>query len=46
MIANYNEYIDDSLYSRFQQHLDNPEKRNPTKIGKAVTKDEFNREKK
>lgn len=28
--------LTDSLYSRFQQHLDNPEKTNPTKIGKAV----------
>lgn len=27
--------LSDNLYSRFQQHLDNPEKTNPTKEGKA-----------
>lgn len=28
--------LSDNLYVRFQQHLDNPEKTNPTKKGKAV----------
>jgi hypothetical protein len=28
--------LSDNLYTRFQQHLDNPEKTNPTKEGKAI----------
>lgn len=28
--------LTDNLYTRFQQHLNNPEKISPTKIGKAV----------
>jgi excinuclease UvrABC nuclease subunit len=28
--------LSDNLFDRFQQHLDNPEKTNPTKKGKAI----------
>lgn len=28
--------LSDNLFDRFQQHLDNPEKTNPTKEGKAI----------
>lgn len=28
--------LSDNLFDRFQQHLDNPDKTNPTKNGKAV----------
>jgi excinuclease UvrABC nuclease subunit len=28
--------LSDNLYDRFQQHLDNPEKTNPTEEGKAI----------
>ena len=28
--------LSDNLYDRFQQHLDNPAKTNPTKEGKAI----------
>lgn len=28
--------LSDNLFNRFQQHLDNPDKTNPTKEGKAV----------
>lgn len=28
--------LSDNLFDRFQQHLDNPEKTNPTKSGRAV----------
>ena len=28
--------LSDNLYDRFQQHLDNPEKTNPTMEGKAI----------
>ncbi len=28
--------LSDNLFDRFQQHLDNPEKINPTKEGKAI----------
>lgn len=28
--------LSDNLFNRFQQHLDNPDKTNPTKEGKAI----------
>jgi excinuclease UvrABC nuclease subunit len=41
VITTYNDEIlyiglSDNLYNRFQQHLDNPAKTNPTVIGRAI----------
>jgi hypothetical protein len=41
ILATFNDEIlyiglSDNLFARFQQHLENPEKTNPTKIGKAI----------